>query len=65
MFQVIAADIVYLIKYFLYSQTGKNMSVQLEEQKNGASFYSKISLEANIPVKYNSFLLPVGTILDH
>lgn len=53
MFQVIVADILYLIKYLLYGQTGKNMSVQLEEPKKEESFYSKISLEANTTLKYN------------
>lgn len=65
MFQVIVSDIVYLMEYLLYGQTGKNTSVQLEEQKKGESFHSKISLEANITLKYDSFLLPVGTILNH
>lgn len=51
-FQVIVADTVYLIKFLLYGQTGKNMSVKLE-QKKGESFYTKIPLEANITLKYN------------
>lgn len=57
MFQVIVSDIsldiVYLMEYLLYGQTGKNTSVQLEEQKKGESFHSKISLEANITLKYD------------
>lgn len=48
-FQMIVSDIfpdiVYLMKYLLYGQAGKNM---LEEQKMGKSFYSKIYLEANV-----------------
>lgn len=44
-------DTVYLMKYLLYGQAGKNMSMQLEEEKMGKSFYSKIYLEANVILK--------------
>lgn len=50
-FQMIVSDIfsntVYLTKYLLYGQAGKNMSMQSVEQKMGKSFYSKNNPEAN------------------
>jgi len=44
-------DTVYLMKHVLYGQAGKNMSMQLEEQKMGKCLYSKIYLEANVILK--------------
>lgn len=44
-------DIVYLMKYLLYGQAGKNMLMQLEEWKMEKSFYSKIYLEAYVILK--------------
>lgn len=44
-------DIVYLMKYLLYGQAGKNMLMQLEEWKMEKSFYSKIYLEVYVKLK--------------